>query len=134
MGEPTPTKPFTFASCYVVVYQRLCERAKELGYALTLHGSLHRDLDIVAIPWTDDAASSRTLAYALLEASGGYMLPMEAEDAYHRMGCPDMKPHGRLVWSFYLGGKPYIDLSVMPRDPRIHEYPHYVIPSGGDDE
>jgi hypothetical protein len=28
--------------------------AREVGYALLLHGSLLRDVDIVAIPWTED--------------------------------------------------------------------------------
>lgn len=121
------SKPFSFASCYVVVYIRLCERAKELGYALTLHGSLNRDLDIVAIPWSDDAVDPKTLADALLEVSGGFMIPLEAEDEYHQIGCPGAKPHGRLTWAFYLGGNPYIDLSVMPRNPELYRDPPFIL-------
>jgi hypothetical protein len=126
-GKATGVKPFTFASCYVVAYERLCMRARELGYALTLHGSLHRDLDIVAVPWTDEAVGPKELADALLEVSGGFMTPLEAEDDYHRLGCPGSKPHGRLVWSFYLGGKPYIDLSVMPRNPDLYREPTFIL-------
>lgn len=119
-------KPFRFASCYVMAYLRLCERARELGYALTLHGSLHRDLDIVAIPWADDAVDPKSLADALLETSGGFMKPLEAEDEYHQIGCPGMKPHGRLTWTFWLGGESYIDLSVMPRSDLYRE-PQFIL-------
>lgn len=127
MNQSPGVKPFTFASCYVVVYQRLCERAKELGYALTLHGSLHRDLDIVAIPWAEDAVDAKVLAESLLETSGGFMIPPEADDEYHQWGCPGAKPHGRLTWAFYLGGKPYIDLSVVPRNPELYVQPMFIL-------
>ena len=37
----------SWAPAYVVgIYPRLAKRAKELGYALALHGSLQTDLDI----------------------------------------------------------------------------------------
>lgn len=93
--------------------------ARELGYAITVHGSLARDIDLVAIPWTWTAAPAKELAEAVrLKAEEvmaiAFMNPVEAEDEFHQNGCPRMKAHGRLVWSYHLGGGPYIDLSVMP--------------------
>lgn len=98
----------------------LRETARQLGYAITVHGSIARDIDLVAIPWTDEAVDARTLALAIQEATWqqgyqAYLDPIEAADDYFHQGCPGGKPHGRLVWSFHLGGGPYIDLSVMPR-------------------
>ncbi len=98
---------------YAVTYEELRKAAYEKGYALTLHGSLQRDLDVVAIPWTEEAVDAETLVKALTEASGGFVLDTcEGRD-------PTLKPHGRLGWSIHLGGPAgrYVDLSVMPLQP-----------------
>ena len=29
----------------------LCDVAREMGYALALHGSMNRDMDLIAVPW-----------------------------------------------------------------------------------
>ncbi len=69
---------------------------------------------MIAAPWIEGAAPAAELAEAiLLEArrvNGGiaFTLPHEKGE------FPRAKPHGRLCWSFHLGGGPYIDLSVMP--------------------
>lgn len=110
------------------LYERLIgpvrEKARELGYAVAVHGTLKRDIDLVAVPWADAAADARTLAEAVRdvcrEHNGGiaHMTPAEEADPWHRAGCPTRKPFGRLCWSFHLGGGPYVDLSVMPREYR----------------
>lgn len=98
----------------------LRDKARELGYAIGVHGTLKRDIDLIACPWVAEAVDARTLAEALLEVAalhnGGtaFLLPKE-DDGYFWAGCPGGKPHGRLCWTFHLGGGPYIDLSVMPR-------------------
>jgi hypothetical protein len=94
--------------------------AKAVGYAIGVHGTLKRDIDLIACPWTFNAVSAAELAEAVrvaAEAVNGYaaMHVNEQDDEWHLAGCPGMKPHGRLCWSFHLGGGPYIDLSVMPR-------------------
>lgn len=92
----------------------LREKARELGYALAVHGSLKRDIDLIACPWTDDAVAPPVLAEALREVTGGYWSwSMKGAD-FTLAGCPGNKPHGRLGWVINLGGGPYIDLSVMP--------------------
>lgn len=114
------------------MYERLIaplrERARELGYAIGVHGSLKRDIDLIACPWTDEAVDAKTLAEALrvvaAEHNGGiaFMGPYEADDEWFRNGCqPYGKPHGRMCWSFHLGGGPYLDLSVMPRLPESRD-------------
>ncbi len=100
-----------------------CEAAK-VGYCIAVHGSLQRDIDLVAIPWTSKAVSACALAEILRKAAEevnplGLAMNRDKQGAanpeYFDHGCPGGKPHGRRCWSFHLGGGPYIDLSVMPR-------------------
>jgi len=86
--------------------------ARGQGYALAVHGSLARDIDVVAIPWTEEAVDAPALVAAIVaevERVNGHAY-MRDRDAN-----PTEKPHGRRAWSIHLGGGPYIDLSVMPR-------------------
>lgn len=99
---------------YVSMLPKLTRVAREKGYTLAVHGSLRRDLDLIAVPWTDEAVSAQDLVAAILEASGGFLT---AKPKYSHPGVqdPEQKPHNRLAWSIHLGGGPYIDLSVTPR-------------------
>lgn len=81
--------------------------AKEHGYALTVHGSLARDFDFVAVPWVQEAGPAEVLAEAIRAKCGGIL-----DEAG---GIFAWKPHGRLAYKFHLGGGPYVDLSIMPR-------------------
>lgn len=105
---------------YKALIGPLRAKARELGYALAVHGTLKRDIDLVAAPWAERAVEPRILAEALRdvarEHNGGiaHQKPEEEADAWHRAGVPGHKPFGRLCWSFHLGGGPYIDLSVLP--------------------
>jgi hypothetical protein len=101
---------------YAVTFAEIRLVAKANGYALALHGSLRTDLDVVAIPWTEEAADEETLVKAICEAAGGFITTDRP--------VADM-PHGRRAWTIHLGGcsgvvptterATYIDLSVMPR-------------------
>lgn len=84
--------------------------ARQHGYALAVHGSEQRDLDLIAAPWVDDAAAPEVLAKAIEVAVDGFVLQHRDPER-----TPTPKPHGRLAWSIHLGGGPYLDLSVMPR-------------------
>jgi hypothetical protein len=76
------------------------------GYALTMHGSFTRDLDLVAVPWTDKAREPEHLARRVIEACG-------LKDT---AGNPGIKPHGRKVWTMRLpdfGDPRFVDFSVV---------------------
>jgi len=108
-AQKTPNAPLMYAC----LYSQLRERAAELGYALMLHGSLKRDGDMLASPWTDAAVAPEALVQELCACSGLVMHNPRASG-------PKQKPHGRLAWSLFLqeGGTEgllYVDLSVMPR-------------------
>lgn len=109
--------------------------AKALGYAIAVHGTLKRDIDLVAIPWTDDACSARILAKAIQHKAReivGYAEPSRVDRSSSNpkwfqdglagyapgYGRITAKPHGRRGWAFHLlpeQNGSYIDLSVMPR-------------------
>ncbi len=97
------------APIYAFVVPHLAPRARALGYALAVHGSLARDLDLVAVPWTPEAAPAEELVRALMLALGW------AED--DQPNGPTEQPHGRRSWSLPLHAGLYVDLSVMPRCP-----------------
>lgn len=111
------------------------ERARGLGYALLVHGSLARDIDMVAVPWTHEAASPDVLIAALTRVCREHNrgVAYGHTDIGERTEDPDLfqrtpKPHGRIAVSIHLGGGApeddmthgtYIDLSVQPLLPQM---------------
>lgn len=96
---------------HAALIRPLRETARAFGYALAVHGSLKRDIDLVAIPWTETAGRAVDVAEALRErahAVTGFAYLIEGRPAA-------IKPHGRVGWEIVLGGNVYIDLAVMPR-------------------
>jgi hypothetical protein len=97
----------TYAPAYMVgIYPALAQIARDHGYALALHGSLQRDLDLIAVPWTPEASGPDVLLKALCEE---FDTPDNNKDS-----GPTVKPHGRLAWTIPLWWGAYIDLSIMP--------------------
>ena len=91
---------------YVGILSILVEVAEQHGYALGLHGSLARDMDLIAVPWTKHAVSNEELI-AALDTAVAWM-----RETFHG---PSLEPHGRRSWSIGIGTGAYIDISVMPR-------------------
>jgi hypothetical protein len=92
------------------VIRPLRERAKALGYAIGVHGSLERDIDLIAVPWTDTAHPPENLARGLRQVlSQLYPIGLEVppSDAHPR-------PHGRVCWSWWIRPWTYIDLAIFP--------------------
>jgi hypothetical protein len=84
------------------------------GYALALHGSFTRDLDLVAVPWTDSACESEHLIKRIEEATG---LKQNGHE-------PTKRPHGRLTWTLLFpafGDPRFVDFSIMPRAESSHD-------------
>lgn len=92
---------------------RVRQVALDCGYAIGVHGSEARDLDLIAAPWTVEAVSAQDLVDALCA-----VIPLTViEHESPIEPSPEAKPWGRLGWSF--GGCPdmwrYLDLSICPR-------------------
>ena len=111
MDEKQPIPEAMPVACLAFL-PRIVKVAQDHGYALTVHGTLARDFDFVAVPWTDKAAPAEDLVEAIRVKVGGFLVGPRQGDLDRD---PKHLPHGRLAWSIHLGGGPYIDLSVMPR-------------------
>lgn len=90
---------------------RLIFAARQHGYALAVHGSRARDLDLIAVPWTELAADADALIAAVKDAASfatgwGHIT---------NGGAREQKPHGRVAVTILASPEVHIDLSVMPR-------------------
>lgn len=100
--KPPPNYAPTYAAA---MYPELAEIARQHGYALAVHGSLARDLDLIAIPWVDDAGEPQRVIDAIL-----------AKFAVNLIGDVGQKPHGRIVYTLSVGwGHCAIDIGFTPR-------------------
>jgi|SRR6185437_738970 len=104
---------------YSALISALRHVAYRCGYALAVHGSLKRDIDLIAAPWRDTAIDAHSLIESLkvaTESIFGLARTRKADEG----NMPERKPCGRLAWSFYLtydDHGPYLDISVMPKVP-----------------
>ena len=104
-------------------YARVFTQARAVawteGYAIMMHGSFTRDLDLLAVPWTDRACEAEHLVRRIEAATKLTVIS----------GKPSVKPHGRLAWTLVFPkfeDPRFVDLSVMPRlthDGRAEERP-----------
>lgn len=87
---------------------RIRELAHEVGYAIGVHGTLERDLDLIAAPWTEDAIGN----YELMQhIANGLVVNGHAA----RIVETERKPLGRYAATIQMNGwYKQIDLSVCP--------------------
>lgn len=109
---------------YAKIIGPVRKAAHKLGYAIAVHGTVKRDIDLVAIPWTRDAAPAAEVAEAVRSAIDTVMEIVVASRmqmaVWRNNGLAyNAKPHGRRVWNYYFDADcvgPYLDLGVMPRE------------------
>ena len=94
---------------YAGFIYRITEVARGLGYAAAMHGSLTKDLDVLCVPWVEDAKTPIRLVAAIAIACGARLL----DNATRR-------PHGRTSYTLILDEyNSYLDVSVVsPRRTR----------------
>ena len=96
--DPDYARIFTIARCL----------AWAEGYAIAMHGSFTRDLDLIAVPWAPHACEPEHLARRI-ESAAGLKISVHPKND---------KPFGRLVWTMTLpnfGDPRFVDLSIIPR-------------------
>jgi hypothetical protein len=107
---PLSGKSKASIACHAAILPSLVNEGVKCGYAVAAHGSLRRDLDIIAVPWIRKAVSPDELVRRLAEVCGGRVLEL-----------PSRHPHGRVSYTIHLGelvqgpytSDPYIDISVF---------------------
>ena len=133
--QPGPNKPIhAKPSYYAIMFEPLKKIALKYGYNLVLHGSLNRDLDLIAIPWQENLGSVDEMIDEFSSYVGGEVLLSNKRPQADGTITDDRfthKPHGRVVYIIeifrggYLNGggfhdiyirdpETYIDISVMP--------------------
>lgn len=100
-------KRASFAPLYCALYPDLAEIFKAHGYALAVHGSLQRDFDLVAVPWTDSPSTPDAVVADVVAAV-----------AFRQVGVVVTRQHGRMVYTLSAAfGDCFFDLSFMPTVP-----------------
>ncbi len=111
---------------YAILYMKLDRIVQRFGWCLSIHGSMTRDLDVILIPWTEDAESEDKVVDAIrVFIEGSYTVAarkrMEkkmntsSKEGLAHYATED-KPHGRKAFSIYIGFSGYyLDISILPR-------------------
>lgn len=98
-------KPANYAPVYACVYAQLAEVARQHGYALSIHGSLAADFDLVCIPWTEETSEPQAVVDQITR-----------EFAIEQVAGYEQKEHGRIATTISFSfGECRLDLSFMPR-------------------
>ena len=108
-------KPATFAPAYIGLYPVLCDVARDNGYALAVHGTVGTDLDLVAIPWTKEAAPLYTLLAELVNA---VEFTRDKQITWQQLVEPPFredKPYGRQAFCIPLQAGAALLISIMRR-------------------
>ena len=113
-GKPIHAKP----SLYAFYFETLKIVAKEYGYNLVLHGSMNRDLDLVAIPWVDNPKDEFEMIKEFDKTINGIYSNQKEHYLFNVL------PGGRNnyvininrggKWNNYSDMQYYIDISVTP--------------------
>jgi len=96
---------------YASLLPKVSAEAKLCGYAIGEHGSMTRDMDLMAFAWTEDALSEGELILRICMVVNGRLL-----------GGYGSKPHGRHAYTIVLDDYKsdtdwavFLDISVAPR-------------------
>lgn len=120
--KPIHAKP----SLYAYYFEGLKAIAIEFGYNLVVHGSMNRDLDLIAIPWVDDPRDEFEMVKAFSDYINGITLEHKVQYLHSTL------PGGRKSYVINLNRGGYLNLGHGPREvnPETDEYtkdPEYYI-------
>ena len=95
------------AAFYASIYDDLRQAAMNCGWALGLHGSLSNDMDIMAMPWTEDAKPVEDMIQALSDCFTDN--PFKNVQTKPHYG----KPNNRVVYTMPIWGDFYLDINII---------------------
>lgn len=93
---------------YALLYPDLKQVALDCGYSLAIHGSLQSDMDLIAVPWIENAKPRQVLVQAITDCIGKTM--WNESNKYEG----ELRPHGRVSYAIPIAADVFIDLAVMP--------------------
>lgn len=77
--KPTHVKP----SLYAFFFEAVKDIGKKYGYNIVLHGSMNRDLDLIAIPWEQQVGEKTEMLSEICEFLGGFILNDATRVTHH---------------------------------------------------
>lgn len=101
------------AAFYACMWDDLRKAALNCGWALGLHGSLASDMDIMAIPWTEEAKPVEEMFEALNDCFTGSKFGVKPP-------CAD-KPNNRVVYTINIWADFYLDINVIQFTQRLEK-------------
>lgn len=129
MLKPIHAKP----SLYAFYFEIIKEIGLKYGYNIVLHGSMNRDLDLIAIAWSEDVGNVDEMIDEIALTIGGFLMMQNRSSTNEAGERFSLKPHGRIVYIIninrdfemkfngtateikdYADPQYYIDISVLP--------------------
>lgn len=113
------------ASFYACIWDDLRNAAMDCGWALGLHGSLANDMDIMAMPWAEDAKPVEVMIQALSDCFTESPFK-EAHTIPHYT-----KPNNRVVYTISIWADFHLDINVIDcsRSFALMNPPKQVLPN-----
>lgn len=96
------------AAFYACLWPKIRETALKFGWGAALHGSLETDMDIIVLPWTEDASLFSKLVEEIALLFQDNDLASQYQISY-KEAC-----HGRIIATIPIWGDFYLDISTMP--------------------
>lgn len=92
--KPIHAKP----SLYAFYFDYIKEIGLKYGYNIVLHGSINRDLDLIAIPWVENIGNRELMIDEIAELIGGNVM-MQDRSVNDEIGVRFSEmPHGRVIY------------------------------------
>lgn len=91
------------AAFYACMWDDLRNAAMNCGWALGLHGSLSKDMDIMAMPWCDGAITDEEMINELRLCFAGNEIKVYISDM----------PNNRRVFTLSIWGDFYLDINII---------------------
>lgn len=95
---------------YAAMWDDIRKCAMDNGWAVALHGSLVSDMDIMAMPWIEEASPFETVVSEIAALFEGNPLADKRCISY------EQKPHGRIAASISIWADFFLDISAMKKN------------------
>lgn len=96
---------------YAILWDDLRQAAFKCGWALGLHGSLASDMDIMAMPWTDNATTADVMIEFLKRC-----LDDDCNPLWDIRKDTTSKPNNRVVYTLPIYADFYLDINVINQE------------------
>lgn len=121
--KPIHAKPSLFSFYFEIIK----EIGLKYGYNIVLHGSMNRDLDLIAIPWEENINDKELMVDEIVAVIGGTLL-MQNRSANDTIGTRfDYKPHNRIVYIININRDFQMKFNGLVSEIKEYADPQYYI-------